>query len=405
MALDPSTEDIYTLTNGYVVTRLEKRTGAPVWSWSGQDQSSLTTFTHLLATSDTVYAIGLSSSFASYTLHIASFSAATGEVISASEIPSSIASPADVLAFAKDTPVVSWLEHGKVKYLPLTSTLQDKKARASSHGPFDELVDVGLSGALIGRHKQESTVLTFDGSKFASAKSLGEHDATAKSAASSVNGKRYVAKSEGPIIEVTGIDSDESAILFPYDADDTLSHYAIHTSSVGVPQVLVITGSGAIQLFVNGELKWSREEGLTTATLAEFVELPERISTEGEATRDEPFIHRLQRHAVLAQVRLSVELKSPGLASHVQSPRRTSHIISRTSYSGSLQDLTPLPHPRLLLRQTALSLGMPLDSDRSSSLPLPSGKFMDLTLAMGRSSGRIRSEVGSFPPSYSQSGR
>jgi hypothetical protein len=242
-------------------------------------------------------------------LHITSLSASTGEVLASSELPSSIHSPAvDLFAFAKEAPVVAWLEQGKVKSLALTPNLKDKKAQVSSSGPFEELVDVGLPGVLVGKAGQESTVLSFDGSKFTSEKVLGEHDVAVKYAGSSVNGKRYVAKSEGPIIEVTGLDSDESAILFPYDADDTLSHYSIHTSSVGVPRVLVVTTSGAVQLFVNGELKWTREEGLTTALLAEFVELPERISAEGEATKDESFAHRLQRHAVLAQARLFREL-------------------------------------------------------------------------------------------------
>ena len=319
---DASSQDVYTLSNGHTVSRLDQKTGTPTWSWSGQDQSSLTTYTHLLATPDAVFAVGISSSFASYTLHVTSLSASTGEVLASSELPSSIHSPVDLFAFVKEAPVVTWLEQGTVKSLTLTPNLQDKKAKVSSLGPFEELVDVGLPGVLVGKTSQESTVLTFDGSKFTTEKALGEHDAAVKYAGSNANGKRYVAKSEGPIIEVTGLDSDESAILFPYDADDTLSHYSIHTSPVGVPRVLAVTGSGAMQLFVNGELKWAREEGLTTTSLAEFVELPEWISAEGEATKDESFTHRLRRHAVLTRVRLPElsRAKLPTLTYHAGFP-------------------------------------------------------------------------------------
>jgi hypothetical protein len=79
---------------------------------------------------------------------------------------------------------------------------------------------------------------------------------------------------------------------------------ASHTPSGGViARLLVTTSSGAIQLWQQGELKWMREESLATTTLAEFVELPERVASGSNLhIGGEGFVSRVIRQISDAQV-------------------------------------------------------------------------------------------------------
>lgn len=79
---------------------------------------------------------------------------------------------------------------------------------------------------------------------------------------------------------------------------------ASHTPSGGVvARLLVTTSSGAIQLWQQGELKWTREESLAATTLAEFVELPERVASESNHhIGGEGFVSRVIRQISDAQV-------------------------------------------------------------------------------------------------------
>jgi len=79
---------------------------------------------------------------------------------------------------------------------------------------------------------------------------------------------------------------------------------ASHTPSGGVvARFLVTASSGAIQLWQQGELEWTREESLATTTLAEFVELPERVASESNLhIGGEGFVSRVIRQISDAQV-------------------------------------------------------------------------------------------------------
>lgn len=67
-------------------------------------------------------------------------------------------------------------------------------------------------------------------------------------------------------------------------------------------RILVTTSSGALQLWEHDNLRWTREEGLTTITAAAFVELPEaEMIRVGDG--EESFIKRIARQARDAQVR------------------------------------------------------------------------------------------------------
>ena len=66
-------------------------------------------------------------------------------------------------------------------------------------------------------------------------------------------------------------------------------------------RLLVVTSVGAIQLWAGKDLKWTREEGLTSIAVAQFVEISE-IQSEGNLDHDEGFLARLLRHISSAQV-------------------------------------------------------------------------------------------------------
>jgi hypothetical protein len=68
-------------------------------------------------------------------------------------------------------------------------------------------------------------------------------------------------------------------------------------------RLLIITRTGSVQLWDGDNIKWTREEGLSSIAAAHFVEIPELVG--GEANLDhasEGFFARLLRHISNAQV-------------------------------------------------------------------------------------------------------
>lgn len=199
VVFDQPSRDIYSLSNGHTVTRLSATTGEPVWAWSAEDQTSLTIFNRLVSTPETVYVIGVSTSFASLTLHVASLSASNGQLIQSSEIPSSLHDPStELFAFTSaSSPSVVWLEQGLVKFLPLSPNLKKKPSKLSGD-QFTQILDVGLSkhGVLVGLNKLGSTVLKIhsDGSGLKAGRDLGGQDPTNSYAGYEVNGSPSFAR-------------------------------------------------------------------------------------------------------------------------------------------------------------------------------------------------------------------
>ena len=68
-------------------------------------------------------------------------------------------------------------------------------------------------------------------------------------------------------------------------------------------RLLLITSTGSVQLWDGDNIKWTREEGLSSISTAQFVEVPERVGSEGNLGHDsEGFLTRLFRHISSAQV-------------------------------------------------------------------------------------------------------
>lgn len=174
VAFSPELDGIYVLSNGRTVTHVDNTTGEFRWTWTSPDHtyarafikilltdlrviySSLTMYSKLVATPDAVYVVGISKSFASYTLHITAFHPTTGVVLSTKAIPSSIMRPLnEVLVLSVSTaqnrqgqphvqdPRVVWLEQKQLKSVPLTSTL-DGKPTSLKGASFERILDAGL---------------------------------------------------------------------------------------------------------------------------------------------------------------------------------------------------------------------------------------------------------------------
>ena len=66
-------------------------------------------------------------------------------------------------------------------------------------------------------------------------------------------------------------------------------------------RLVITTTTGAVQLWQQDVLQWTREESLAAISVAEFVELPERVIS-STRTGDENFARRLVRQLSDAQV-------------------------------------------------------------------------------------------------------
>lgn len=71
-----------------------------------------------------------------------------------------------------------------------------------------------------------------------------------------------------------------------------------------VSRVVVTTTTGAVQLWHQDQVQWTREESLASISVAEFVELPEKkVITSHVGEERESFIRRVRRQLSDAQVK------------------------------------------------------------------------------------------------------
>jgi len=65
----------------------------------------------------------------------------------------------------------------------------------------------------------------------------------------------------------------------------------------------MVTSTGAIQMWQDDEIMWTREEALSSIAAAEFVEIPEKLtSIASQRGTAESFIARIRRQIAEAQV-------------------------------------------------------------------------------------------------------
>ncbi|KAG5636275.1 hypothetical protein H0H81_008561 [Sphagnurus paluster] len=337
-------QDIYVLTDGHVVRRLNGKTGDIKWTWKAEDQTAMTVHTQLVATHSAIYLIGLSKSIASLTLHVTALSPDTGAVFKSRGIPSSVKNLDAYLVLSSSSatvaPHVTWLENGQLKSFILTPTLETKpsaitfKSNTKSTIPYERILDVGLT------RKGYAVAVAGDGSAtlvalqdtqvqgvgaFAPPVSVSlkknegkdeaeNEDETTDSiwvgGAGQKDGEVVLArvfwshavnKARTETLTFTPGSSKLSSTVVEFDFD-TASHGVIAHAALSHalhPSLLLTTSTGAIQLWnldIPTTDTWTREEALAAVVLAEFVELPEGLVDAG--TRDnEGFLGRLWRHA------------------------------------------------------------------------------------------------------------
>jgi ER membrane protein complex subunit 1 len=186
--------DMFVLTNGHTVRRIAGSNGGEIrWSWEirGSLLSSPTTrsienircstqfiISDIIATTTTIYLIGLEKTSKSYTLHLTSLSASTGDEIASTPVSSSISHGLkDVIALRHSNqynanPIVAWLQQGTLHTHNLTPNLKGKPTslKGSSYKTFKDigLTDYGQFIAIKLDESSQAYKLTEDNSGLAS---------------------------------------------------------------------------------------------------------------------------------------------------------------------------------------------------------------------------------------------
>ncbi|KAI0758760.1 hypothetical protein C8Q74DRAFT_1299849 [Fomes fomentarius] len=364
--------DVYVLTNGHVLRRIDRHTGEVRWGWTAPDQTSLVVYSKICVTPSTVYLLGLSKSVASYTLHITSLSTQNGGLIKSGDYPSSITTgPSQVLILddvraAERAPRIVWLEEGVIKSFPLTPDLKTKltvlkgtiyqkleDVGLSEYGQFVAITDDG-SGRVI-KLSSEGLKVTWEYSDSATSP---QRSPSIYSGGLDHDGSPYVAR----VFWSHSLGQASAHVLAPHLADGKglvtgytfpfktaehgiITHVALETANPEPYRVLarlvVTTSTGAVQLWQQDQLQWTREEGLADICVAELVELPERklashVDIEGEA-----FGARVARQLLDAQdfpqyavnfVRRFVTGSYASVSASVAPPANASEPLSRDAF-------------------------------------------------------------------------
>ncbi|KAG1773685.1 hypothetical protein EV702DRAFT_559870 [Suillus placidus] len=316
------------LTNGDSVTHLDE-TGDTLWTWNSPDQGSLVLYSHLIADPSTVYLVGLAKSFASYTLHVTTLSATTGELIASVNIPANIKDERSKFVAVSSqtgpttTTCVNWLEDGALKAAVLTPDLKGQ-VMALPGVKYDRISDFGLStnGQFLAiKEGGAAHVMHFDAQAY-SLRPIWEFGDAAPSQVQSDShfvgslgrdGQPRVARvywsnahnkaiHQTLTINLSEGKASASGFAFPFQTFDhgVVRHVAFDGSSTGEThentRTLLTTTTGSIQLWQHDKMQWVREEALASIQVAEFVELPEKKVVMSHAVMDEEgYFERLQR--------------------------------------------------------------------------------------------------------------
>ncbi|EIN05678.1 DUF1620-domain-containing protein [Punctularia strigosozonata HHB-11173 SS5] len=331
--------DILVLTSGDNLRRLNGKTGELKWSWTAQDQGSLVIYSKIIPSPNAIYLVGLAKSFAGYTLHVSALSPADGSLLASQPINSQVengltdflylASPS---SSANRNPRLVWLEHATIRSVDLTPLL-DAKGASTKGTAYKRIIDVGLAehGQFVAI-KEDGTGRVFrldvNGAGEGSIKGIWEfqRSATSKDYSDSMysggvdkDGHPYIGRvfwshalqQAGYNIFAAHLGDGKglvSGFAFPFDTDKhgIISHVAIDAANpqtdTVVSRIVLTTTTGAVQLWTQDKVSWTREESLASISVAEFVDLPEPSGDGKGAARDhEGWLARTTRHFADAQ--------------------------------------------------------------------------------------------------------
>ncbi|KDQ19878.1 hypothetical protein BOTBODRAFT_27299 [Botryobasidium botryosum FD-172 SS1] len=317
--------DVLVLTNAHEVRKISGATGEVLWHWSSEDRASLVLFSRITATPSAVFVVGLTKSFASYTIQIVQLDLQTGLPLAVKDVHSSVTSVADVLGpLSHETlSTVVWLENGILKTVALTPGLKSLSPAISKGPQYRKLVDVGMEAhgafaaidedgnAHVLNVKENDAGSLVVGSFERNAGVEGD-DLSFVSGGVDEHGEPYVARLQwspnrsASVRFVSGIKigSSISAQQIPIDASQNgeITHATFHVERQGeeaIARALVTTSTGAIQLWQQNEAKWTREESLSEIQAIEFLDLPEQKVLASEHQGEQGgALHRFQKQVI-----------------------------------------------------------------------------------------------------------
>ncbi|KAI0052505.1 DUF1620-domain-containing protein [Auriscalpium vulgare] len=326
VAFASDASDMFVLTSGHVLQRLDP-TGDVQWTWTSPDQTSLVIYAKLISTETAVYVLGLTKSFASYTIHVTAVSPTTGEVLSNADIPSTILKgPSELITLTSQTdknlyPHVVWVEAGSIRSVALVPKLNNKPTSIKG-STYDKIIDIGMhaEGYFVALQPDGSSrVIRLDAETsglkivwdFADSAKADRNTDSLYTGGVDKDGHPYVGRvywshslSKASVHVYAPFLADGKGLVsgftFAFDSNShgIISHAAIHPAYVKeldlLPYVALTTTTGAVQLWQGDRLQWTREEGLSRIQVAEMIELPEPLSTASH-TGDESFVGRLTR--------------------------------------------------------------------------------------------------------------
>ncbi|KAF9528732.1 hypothetical protein CPB83DRAFT_813238 [Crepidotus variabilis] len=323
----PNSDQLYVLTNGCSISAINSITGELTWHWEAPDQGSLIIHNKLVLTNDALYAVGFAKSLVSYTLHITSINPQTGKIIEASNIgTASIVDPLTELTVVTSLdlpkPIALWLEQGSLRHLALTPTLREKPKPLKGSG-YTRIEDVGMAHqgqVVLVRRNGLGVVLKVEGDKFTSKATWEfeelpfskENSDSLYAAGLDGSGRPYFSRifwahtiQRGAVdvfAEHIGL-GGASSFVFPFE---TKKHGVITSAAISPDNpsewilrsdVLLVTSTGSVQMWRQDSLLWTREEALSGISVAELVEIPEKVASETSSTENsEGYLSRLTRH-------------------------------------------------------------------------------------------------------------
>ncbi|KAF8508073.1 DUF1620-domain-containing protein [Gautieria morchelliformis] len=318
------TSDVFALTNAYAVHRVDGLTGETKWTWMSEDQSSSILFCKIVATEATLYLVGLTKSFKGYTLHVVALDASTGTTISSLGISSNVNGPSDFITLTSartPQPILVWLEDGYIKSVVLAPEL-NLNPRTIREDVYKELRDVGIADAgIVLALKQEETshVIRVDKIaqgvekvwEFANSEASSDQSESVYSSGIDMAGQPYVARtywshvmkaSSFQLFAANGAEGKGMVTGFTFAFDPvshgSIQHFALEVANpqpyVFVARSMFTTSTGALQLWQQEAVQWTREESLAEIQAVEFVDLPEKKIVE-DALDGHNFIKRLLR--------------------------------------------------------------------------------------------------------------
>ncbi|KAF9516661.1 hypothetical protein BS47DRAFT_1340546 [Hydnum rufescens UP504] len=319
-------DDIIVLSNSRSVRRLDHSNGNVKWEWTPTDQTSLNLHSRIVASRTAIHVIAFAKSFASYTLHVTTIDPLNGKEINTYHIPSSIQNGIShiVIIDRIDNPYIAWAEKGSIKsYDFVTGHITSAKEKN-----YAEIIDIGLgqqglfvgiqdNGAAhifsVGRGQSQGPIKIWE---FADSATTPGVSPSIYTGGLDKEGRGYISR----VFYSLALQSTNLHLFSPHGAEgkgmvtgftfpfDTNSHGVIDHVALDVahPQeyrfisrVVLTTSTGAVQLWQQDSLQWTREESLSEIKAIEFVDLPEKKilhSNVGEA-----FAQKLQRQVAELQ--------------------------------------------------------------------------------------------------------